>query len=119
MLDRSRQHGFLAQPWSKRTDELVGYVARTCNPSLRSELGHWIEDSSRFAAFVSANRDKIRKKLSNADGADGRLDVRAELRVAYMLLADRRFDVAFEAYGAHRSGPDLTATYRANQRFTA
>src|SRR5262249_42016297 len=40
----------------------------------------------------------------------------AEMLVAYLVLADRRFELAFEAYGAGRSGPDLTATYRANQR---
>jgi hypothetical protein len=84
---------------------------------LQSELGHWIEDSPRFGAFVAANRDKIRKKLVTADGAEGRLDVRAELRVAQLLLVDRRFEVEFEAYGARRAGPDLRVTYRANQRF--
>ena len=108
---------YRAARWSKRTDELVHYVARQCATGLQSELGHWIENSPRFAAFVAANQDKIRKKLSNADGAEGRLDVRAELRVAHMLLADRRFEVAFEAYGAGRPGPDLSITYRANQRF--
>jgi hypothetical protein len=103
--------------WSKRTEQLVRYVAGQCQPSLQSELGRWIEDSPRFAVFVAANQDKIRKKLSTADGTDGRLDVRSELRVAQLLLADRRFEVEFEAYGAKRAGPDLTATYRANQRF--
>ena len=103
--------------WSKRTEQLVRYVARNCSPSLQSEIGHWIEDSPRFAAFVGANQDKIRKKLSTADGTEGRLDVRAELRVAHLLVADRRFEVEFEAYGANRAGPDLTVTYRANQRF--
>jgi len=32
-------------------------------------------------------------------------------------LADRRFELSFEAYGARRLGPDLTVTYRANLRF--
>jgi hypothetical protein len=84
---------------------------------LQSELGHWIDDSPRFGAFVAANQDKIRKKLSNADGTDGRLDVRAELWVAHLLLADRRFDVIFEGYGSQRAAPDLSVTYRANLRF--
>ncbi|HEY2595958.1 MAG TPA: hypothetical protein VGK33_18860 [Chloroflexota bacterium] len=106
-----------AARWSKRTDDLVRYVALTCGPSFRSELGHWIEDSPRFGAFVDVNRDKIRKKFRNADGAEGRLDVRSELRVARLLLSDRRFEVAFEGFGARRPGPDLTVTYRVNQRF--
>jgi hypothetical protein len=95
----------------------VRYVALTCRPGFRSELGHWIEDSPRFGAFVDLNRDKIRKKLRNADGPEGGLDVRSELRVAQLLLADRRFEVAFEVAGARRTAPDLTVTYRANQRF--
>ncbi|MBV9327108.1 MAG: hypothetical protein JO352_25415 [Chloroflexi bacterium] len=103
--------------WSKRTDELVRYAAVNCGPGLQSELGHWIEASPRFATFAAANRDKIRKKLLNADRAEGQLDVRAELRVAHLLLQDERFTVVFEAYGAHQPGPDLTVTYRANQRF--
>jgi hypothetical protein len=36
--------------------------------------------------------------------------------VACLLLADRRFEVAFEAYGAHQAAPDLTVTYRTQQR---
>ena len=32
-------------------------------------------------------------------------------------MADRRFELSFEVYGARRLGPDLTATFRTNQRF--
>jgi hypothetical protein len=46
-----------------------------------------------------------------------RLDVRAELRVARLLLADRRFDLAFEAYGSGKGGPDLTVSFRAARSF--
>jgi hypothetical protein len=102
--------------WSKKTDQLVRYVAARCRPGLQSELGHWLEVSSRFAAFVTANQDKVRKKLSTSND-ESRLDVRSELLIAYLILADHRFELAFEAYGARRRGPDLTVTYRANQRF--
>ena len=103
--------------WSKKTDELVRYVASVCRPALQLELAHWLEDSPRFAAFVTLHRDKVRKKLTTAEDAEARLDVRVELLVAYLLLADRRFELALEAYGTGRRGPDLTVTYRANQRF--
>src|SRR5438128_9155941 len=96
-----------APRWSKRTDELVRYVAHGCRPALQAELGSWIENAPRYGAFVSTNRDKIRKKLHANEDAEARLDVRAELLVAYVILADRRFDVAFEAYGARQVGPDL------------
>jgi hypothetical protein len=103
--------------WSKKTDQLVHHVAFRCRPGLQSELGHWIENSPRFAAFVTANQDKIRKKLTTSDDEQHRQDVRAELLVAHLIVADRRFELAFEAYGARRLGPDLTATFRTNQRF--
>ena len=38
--------------------------------------------------------------------------MRTELRVALLMLADRRFDLAFEAYGSGRVGPDFTVTFR-------
>jgi hypothetical protein len=103
--------------WSKKTDELVRYVAQRTRPSYQSELAQWLESSSRFSAFLTANKDKVRKKLTTSDDEETRLDVRAELRIAYLLLNDRRFELGFEAYGAHQVGPDLTVTFRANQRF--
>jgi hypothetical protein len=84
---------------------------------MQSELGRWIETSPRFAAFLTTHQDKVRKKLVTSEDEETRLDVRAELLVAYLILADRRFELEFEAYGARRIGPDLTATYRVNQRF--
>jgi hypothetical protein len=95
----------------------VRHVAARCRPGLQSELGRWLESSPRFREFVTAHQDKVRKKLNASDEEDTRLDVRAELLVASLLLADRRFDVAFEAYGAGQRGPDLSVRYRANQRF--
>src|ERR1051326_609725 len=104
-------------PWSKRTDQLVRYVAETTRPSFRSELARWATDRPRFAAFLDTNQDKVRKKLRGASNEEARLDVRAELHVAYLVLEDRRFELGFEAYGSGQPGPDLTVTYRANQRF--
>jgi hypothetical protein len=102
--------------WTKKTDELVRTVAGRCRPRLQSELGHWMDDNPRFQSFVVANQDKVRKKL-NVDDEEARLDVRAELLVAQRLLADRRFEVSFEAYGARRAGPDLSVAHRTNERF--
>jgi hypothetical protein len=106
--------------WSKsqKTDELVRYVASRCRPALQSELGQWLDSSARFHAFVTTHQDKVRKKFKQtSDDEESRQDVRAELLVARLLLEDRRFAVAFEAYGAGRVGPDLSVTYRAHQRF--
>jgi len=95
----------------------VRHVALRCRPSLQSELAQWIEASPRFRAFVTAHQDKVRKKLTSSDVEETRLDVRAELLVAYLVLTERRFDVSFEAYGARQLGPDLSVVFRANQRF--
>lgn len=102
--------------WSKKTDELVRHVAQHTRPSLQSELGNWMEDNSRFRSFISDHQDKVRKKLSASD-EQARMDVRSELRVAYLVLHDRRFQLKFEAYGAGQRGPDLSIIFRENQRF--
>lgn len=84
---------------------------------LGQELRGWLEASARFRAFAEAHRDKIRKKLRTAADAEALRDVRAELRVAQLLLADPRFELAFEAYGSGRGGPDFTVTYRGTATF--
>jgi hypothetical protein len=75
-----------------------------------------MEERPRFRELIASNQDKVRKKLTTSD-EEMRQDVRAELRVAYLVLADRRFEVTLEAYGAHRLGPDLTLAYRVNRKF--
>jgi hypothetical protein len=80
------------------------------------ELATWLAGSARFRAFAEAHREKIRKKLRAAD-AEALRDVRAELQVAHLLLADRRFELAFEAYGSGKAGPDFTVSFRGEQNF--
>jgi hypothetical protein len=63
------------------------------------------------------HRDKIRKKLRVAVDAESRRDVRVELRTAYLLLAERRIAMAFEAYGSGKVGPDFTVTFRGERGF--
>ena len=84
-------------------------------PGPLADLEGWLAGSSRLRTFVDANRDKIRKKVRLATSDDPRRDLRAELRVAARLLADRRIDLDFEAYGAGNRGPDFTMTYRAGR----
>ena len=84
--------------------------------ALAPELAEWLAGSPRFAAFVAEHRSKVHKKLRGATDAAAVRDVRAELAVARLLLSDRRFELAFEAYG-RRGGPDFTVTYRAGRPF--
>jgi len=84
---------------------------------LTDEFVTWLSGSSRFRGFADTYRDKIRKKLRNATDPATVRDVRAEILAARLLLADRRFDVRFEAYGSGKGGPDLTLTFRGNETF--
>ena len=73
--------------WSKKTDQLVLYVARRCRPGLQSELAHWIEESPRFSAFITTNQDKVRKKLNTADEEDAVLSARKWPRTPSRVLS--------------------------------
>ena len=84
---------------------------------MAEELAAWLAGSPRFRAFAEAHRDKIRKKLRGAADAEARRDVRAELRTAHLLLADRRIELAFEAYRSGKAGPDFTASFRGGRSF--
>ena len=85
--------------------------------SAAEEVARWLADSARFRAFAEAHRDKIRKKLRTVTDVEGQRDVRAELRAAHLLLADRRIELAFEAYGSGKAGPDFTLTFRGERSF--
>jgi hypothetical protein len=95
-------------------DDLTG---RGSGDGLRRELVGWLAGSARFRAFAEVHRDKIRKKLRHATDAEALRDVRAELQAAHLLVADRRIDLEFEAYGSGKAGPDFTATYRGGRSF--
>ena len=99
-------------------EQLVRHLlgGATADP-LDDELTEWIRGSGRFRAFVETNRDKVRKKLRGATDADSRRDVRTELRVAQLLLRERRVELAFEAYGSVNGGPDFTVTFRGQRPF--
>jgi hypothetical protein len=85
--------------------------------SLGDELHAWLSRSPRFREFAGAHRDKIRKKLRSARDGEALRDVRAELRAAELLLGDRRMDLAFEAFGSTKGGPDFTVTFRGERPF--
>ena len=84
---------------------------------LARELREWLMGSARFRTFADAHRDKIRKKLRGATNAEALRDVRAELQTARLLLTDRRIELAFEAYGSGKAGPDFTVTFRGARSF--
>jgi hypothetical protein len=107
-----------ATPPGTAVDRLANHLFdRAPGDPIAAELAVWLAGSGRFRAFTEGHRDKIRKKLRGAADQEGMRDVRAELRAAYLLLADRRIELAFEAYGAGRAGPDFTVTFRGQRAF--
>jgi hypothetical protein len=86
-------------------------------PALAQELVAWVDGSARMRRFVEANAPKVRRKLREARELATQRDVRAELLAATRLLGDRRFELAYEATGAGRGGPDFGVTFRAVTRF--
>lgn len=96
---------------------LVDHLFDAAADPLYDEALGWLVGSTRFRAFAEDHRDKIRKKLRTATDPEARRDVRAELRVAHALLADRRIGLAFEAYGSTIGGPDFTVTFRGERAF--
>jgi hypothetical protein len=85
--------------------------------ALAGELLGWLAGSARFRAFAEAHRAKIRKKLRTAADAEALRDVRTELLAARLLLADPRIELAFEAHGSGRGGPDFSVTFRGGRGF--
>jgi hypothetical protein len=82
------------------------------DPHLADEIAGWLVASPRFRAFAEAHRNKIHKKLRTAGDPEARRDVRAELLLAWRLLADRRIELAFEPRGSTVGGPDFAVTHR-------
>jgi hypothetical protein len=100
-------------PPSERSVRLVAEVAGVGAPTgLAAELLSWVDESTGMRRFVEANATKIRRKLREARDAETRRDLRAELLAAALLLADRRIELAYEASGAGRAGPDFAVSFR-------
>ena len=84
---------------------------------LADEVVGWLASSARFRAFADTHKAKIRKKLRSAIDVEARRDVRTELQAAHLLLTDRRIDLAFEAFGSTKGGPDFTIAFRGERSF--
>jgi hypothetical protein len=82
-----------------------------------AEVVEWMAGTRRFRDFVERHRDKIRKKLRGAADTEARRDVRAELRVAQVLLTDRRIELRYEADGPAKGGPDFGVIFRGHPAF--
>lgn len=84
---------------------------------LAAAVTAWSAASPRFADFVAANRDKIRKKAKGARDAAALEDLHFELGVASSLVQDRRCALVYEPrVPGQRRAPDFALTYRVSTR---
>jgi hypothetical protein len=97
---------------------LIGLFGGIGHP-LASRCAEWVLACPRFRVFLEQYRGKIGKKVralegpTSGSGPSAWQDLWLELWTAARLLADRRFEVAYETYAARKvRGPDLTATFR-------
>lgn len=99
-------------------DELLNYIFDTRPHSLTPSLTTWLAASRRFTAFVTTNRDKIRKKLRVAQDQETILDVRLELETAYLLLQERSLNLVYEPQPSGQSRrPDFAVTFTTSLTF--
>ena len=100
------------------TDELLTYLFDGQAHLLAEPMDTWLKSSRRFTAFVTAFRDKIRKKLRVTRDTETLYDLRLELETSYRLLQEKALSVAYEPEhsGPGRS-PDFAVTYTTSLTF--
>lgn len=79
----------------------------------------WVRSNDRFAAFVSKNLPKVKKRIRDQDNNEALADVRCELEAAYLLLADNHFDIIqYERkYEGCSRGPDYYVSFDSSFKF--
>ena len=85
---------------------------------LAQPMATWLASSRRFGAFVTTNRDKIRKKLRAQQDMESLLDVRLELETAYLLLQEKSLSLVYEPQHIGKvRGPDFAVTFTTSLTF--
>ena len=103
-------------------DQLLEYVFGQ-GSLISPAFSRWIGSSRRFKSFVEGYKDKIRKKVGEAQRAKGNGgealgDILYELQVVYLLLRSDQFTkVEYEKYKGRQGSPDLTVTFEAGAIF--
>jgi len=99
------------------TDELLTYLFDGQPHLLAQQMATWLASSRPFTAFVSAFRDKIRKKLRVTQEQESLLDLRLELETAYLLLQERPLSLVYEAQLGQLRYPDFAVTFTTSFTF--
>jgi hypothetical protein len=102
----------------KANEVLLDYLFSGQTHVLYAALKNWLAASRRYAAFVSANRDKVRKKIRLTHDPATAADLRWELEVAFLLHGDKRFTLVYEPYARGQPfGPDFCVAYTTSFAF--
>jgi hypothetical protein len=100
-----------------QVDELLAYLFDGQAHFLAPSMTAWLASSRRFAALVTAFRDKIRKKIRTSQEQETRLDLHLELETAYLLLREQPFSLVYEPPCGQARCPDLAVTYTTRLTF--
>jgi hypothetical protein len=99
-------------------DELLSYLFDGQPRPLAAEMKTWLVSSRRFMDFVTASRDKIRKKLRSTQDQEALSDLRLELETAYLLLQERTLSLVYESeQGRQIRSPDFAVTFTTSLTF--
>jgi hypothetical protein len=99
-------------------DELQTFLFDGKPHILTESMGTWLKSSRRFTAFVTAFRNKIRKKLRITQDQETLYDLRLELETAYLLLQERSLSVVYEPEQSKQiRNPDFAVTYTTSLTF--
>lgn len=92
-----------------RDNELLTYLFGVSDEPIVARCGTWLAASARFRAFLTANKDKARKKIRGIADSESMRDLQLEFDTAFHLLLDRRYSLEYEKYLAGKTrGPDFT-----------
>ena len=101
-----------------RDNELLTYLFGASEEPIVAQCAAWLAASARFRAFLTANRDKARKKVRSVGDSESLRDLQLELDTAYHLSLERRYTLEYETYLAGKTrGPDFTVTVQGKSAF--
>jgi hypothetical protein len=96
-----------------KNDQLLAYLFDDKPHPLFGPMSRWLDSSRGFKAFATEYRDKIRKKIRITQSDSAIQDLTAELDVAYQLVRQKPFTVAYEPYGSQKArGPDFAVAFK-------
>jgi hypothetical protein len=99
-------------------DELLTYLFDGKSHLLMAPMGTWLAASRRFAAFVTTNQTKIRKKIRTSRDPERLRDLELELETAYLLLREQSLSLEYEPQHPREGrSPDFAVSFTTSLTF--